>query len=205
MTQAAAGFRAHTGWSAAVVLVGPPEAPRVVGRHRIDLLAAGVPWECYHAAAAMPLAKAEAMIENARSTAADLARDAMRDIADGLRGTKDELIVVGVVLSSARPLLSIEEALSSHAMKHAAEGQLYRQALIDAATGLGLHVSAVPERDLPDIAAGALGMSAHVVRGRVGDLGRDLKPPWAADQKTAALVAWLALASRSAKKHAGRK
>jgi len=148
----------------------------------------------------MPPARAETMLDKARATATDLARDALRDIADGLRGAKDELVAVGVVLSSARPLLSIEEALSSHAMKHAAEGQLYRQALIDAANGLGLRVDAVPERDVSDVAAAALGMSSIQVRGRAADLGRELGAPWAADQKTAALVAWLALARTQARR-----
>ncbi len=202
MTSASVGFRAHTGWAAAVVLAGPSEAPRVVDRQRINLLAPGVPWECYHAAAAMPAAKAEAMLENARSTATSLARDALRDIADVLRNSRAELVAAGIVLSNSRPLLSLEQALSSHAMKHAAEGQLYRQALIDAAGALGLRVSAVPERDLPAIAAGAIGMSPLQVRGRAADLGRELGAPWAADQKAAALVAWLALASKPARRRA---
>ncbi len=198
MRKAAAGFRAHTGWAACIVLAGPLDAPGVIDRRRLGLLAPGVPWECYHAAARLPPSKAEALIDNARDTARDLAREALRDIADELRAGKGELVAVGVVLSSARPLLSIEEALSSHAMKHAAEGQLYRQALIDAATDAGLPVAAAPERDLLDVAAGALGLSPVARRGRLGDLGRELGPPWAQDQKSAALVAWLALASRRA-------
>ncbi len=190
--KAAAGFRAHTGWTAAVVLAGPLDRPRIVERRRIDLLAPGVPWECYHAAAALSRPKAEALIDKARDTARDLAHEALRDMCDE-HGTA----AIGVVLSNARPLLSIEEALSSHPMKHAAEGQLYRQALIDAGNELGLRVAALPERDLADAAAGALGLSPVALRGRIGDLGRELGPPWAQDQKAAALVAWLALASRA--------
>lgn len=205
MTKAAVGFRAHTGWAAAVVLIGPPDSPRVVERRRVNLLAPGIPFECYHAAAVMPLARAEALVKKARNTATELAREALRHIADGLRATKDELVAAGVVLSSARPLLSLEEALSSHAMKHAAEGQLYRQALMDAANGLGLRVAAAPERDLADVAAGVPSMSAAALRGRAGDLGRELGPPWALDQKTAALVAWLALATKMTKQRAARK
>jgi hypothetical protein len=205
VTKAAVGFRVHTGWAAAVVLSGPADAPRVVERRRVNLLAPGVPFECYHAAAAMPFAKAEAMLEKARSTATELAREALRDIAAGLRATKDELVAAGVVVSNARPLLSIEAALSSHAMKHAAEGQLYQQALMDAASELGLRVSAVPERDLPAIAGRTLGVSPLQLRSRTADLGRELGAPWAADQKAAALVAWLALASKAPNRGAGRK
>jgi len=196
MTSAAAGFRSHTGWTAAVALVGPPDAPRVVARKRIDLLARGVPFECYHAAANLSPAKAEALIERALTTATDLAREALLDITNDLRATKDKLIAAGVVLSSARPLLSVEDALSSHTTMHTAEGLLYRQALMDAAKGLRLRVVAVPERNLPDIASNALGISAAALRGRVGDLGRELGAPWALDQKHAALAAWLALASK---------
>jgi hypothetical protein len=80
-------------------------------------------------------------------------------------------------------------------MKHAAEGQLYRQAIIDAACDLDLRVCAVPERDLLGAAASALGTTPAVLRGRAADIGRELGPPWALDQKTAALAAWLALAT----------
>jgi hypothetical protein len=43
-------------------------------------------------------------------------------------------------------------------------------------------------------------MSLSAVRGRIGDMGRDIGPPWAADQKRAALVAWLALISKGQKR-----
>jgi hypothetical protein len=196
VSKAAIGFRAHTGWAAAVALIGPPAAPRVVDRRRIDLLSTGVPWECYHAAARMPVAKAEAMIENARATATDLARVALGSMQAELATMRGDLSAIGVVLSKARPLLSLDEALSSHAMKHAAEGQLYRQALIDAASDLGVRVIAMPERELADAAATTLDVAARDVRGRVEALGRELGPPWTLDQKSAALVAWLALGSK---------
>lgn len=202
MTNAAAGFRAHTGWAAAVVLAGPVDAPRVIDRQRLNMLAKGVPFECYHAAAALPRPKAEALVEKARATATELARDALRELTASASSAKARLDAVGVALSNAQPLLSIDEALSSHAMKHAAEGQLYRQALMDAAKELGLRVVTMPERDLDTSAATALGMSAVLARGRASDLGRNLGPPWAADQKNAALVAWLALASRQRRRTA---
>jgi hypothetical protein len=193
MEAAAAGFCAHTGWVAAVMIAGPAGAPRVVERRRVNLLAPGVPFECYHAAAAMPRAKAEVMLERARTTATDLAREVLTQMNEGRN-----LVAVGVVLSNVRPLLTIDDALSSHPMQHAAEGQLYRQALMDAARQLKLRVRAVPQRDLEDVAAVALGMSVHQLRARIGDLGRDIGPPWALDQKRVSLVAWLALAAKEA-------
>jgi hypothetical protein len=51
----------------------------------------------------------------------------------------------------------------------------------------------VPERDLHDRAAAALGIPLAELGRRLVDLGRTCGPPWAHDQKSAALVAWLAL------------
>jgi hypothetical protein len=116
-------------------------------------------------------------------------------LIDELRAAGHEARACGVILANGRPPMTLQEALSSHAMKHAAEGQLYRQALISAGEALGLRVVAATERDLDRQAAVATGTAEHLVRGRVEALGRELGPPWAQDQKLAALVAWIALAT----------
>jgi hypothetical protein len=54
-------------------------------------------------------------------------------------------------------------------------------------------VTGVPERDLEDRAAATLGLPVPELRRRVAELGRAGGPPWAQDQRSAALVAWLAL------------
>jgi len=78
---------------------------------------------------------------------------------------------------------------------HAAEGELYRDALVHAGAACGLPVTGVPERDLDDRAAAALRLPVAELRRRVVELGRACGPPWAQDQKSAALVAWVALAA----------
>jgi len=81
---------------------------------------------------------------------------------------------------------------------HAAEGELYREVLARARAGCALPVTGVPERDLYDRAAAALQVPVPDLRRRAAELGRACGPPWAQDQKSAAPVAWLALATTRA-------
>ncbi len=197
MGRAAIGFRAHTGWAATVAIAGPPAAPTVIDRRRLDLLGPGVPWEVYHAARRLEIDEAEQLVRGAIEATEAMAVRALRAIIDELRTAGHRVVASGVVLASGRPPLTLEEALASHAGLHAAEGQLYRGALIHASDECGLPVLGVPERDLYGRATADLGMPIHQVRGRVSELGRELGPPWAQDQKSAALIAWLALTGKS--------
>lgn len=197
MGQAAIGFRAHTGWAAAVTLGSTPASPEVIDRRRVNLLEPDVPWEAYHAAGRMAPDEAEELIVRAAASAARMATQALRELITEVRTAGQEIVASGVVLSGARPLLTVAEALSSHVSKHSAEGQLYRQALLDASRACGLRVIALAERELFDAAAAQLVQSVYEVRRRINELGRELGPPWAQDQKNAALIAWLALAGAS--------
>jgi hypothetical protein len=70
--------------------------------------------------------------------------------------------------------------------------------LVNASAACAVPVTGVPERDLYDRAAATLQVPVADLRLRVADLGRACGPPWAQDQKSAALVAWLALAATRA-------
>jgi hypothetical protein len=50
------------------------------------------------------------------------------------------------------------------------------------------------EREVLDLGAGVIRMSAADVRRRLAKLGRPLGPPWTQDQKLSALGAWTLLA-----------
>jgi hypothetical protein len=67
--------------------------------------------------------------------------------------------------------------------------------LVHALQACDLPVTGVPERDLWDRAATVLRLPAAELRPRVAELGRPCGPPWAQDQKLAAVAAWLALAA----------
>jgi hypothetical protein len=195
MAQVTIGFRAHTGWAVAVALAGPPEAPSVVDRRRLDLTDPEVPRQAFHVAADLDAGAAEELVERATRTAETLAERAVRGLAGELRAAGHRLAGAGVVLGGGRRLGTLAQVLASHPAMHAAEGELYREVLVHAGAACGLPVTGVPERDLHDRAAAVLGVPGPDLRRRVAELGRACGPPWAQDQKSAALVAWLALAN----------
>jgi hypothetical protein len=81
-----------------------------------------------------------------------------------------------------------------HIRAHALEGQLFRNALIDALDRHRVRAAIFTERDIYKTAAVRLKKSAAKVDDVVANLGRSVKP-WRSEQKVAALAGWLALAS----------
>ncbi len=185
MAGAALGFSVHTGWAAAVVVAGTPRAPRVLARERVEL--ASRDRFVYHAAAEIELARAEELVARAGASAAARAADAIRRLS-GEHGVRACAVVAsGAPAPGIDPLATI---LRSHALIHAAEGRLYRDALLAGAEQAGVAATAFAARALAEIAAGALGADARLVDAA----GKALGPPWGKDQRTAALAAWVVLA-----------
>jgi hypothetical protein len=87
----------------------------------------------------------------------------------------------------------LEAILRSHPLIHAAEGELYREAVARASEELGMRVLRIPARDLQTRAAKALGMDANALRARLAALGKASGRPWGAEQRECALAAWMAL------------
>jgi hypothetical protein len=195
MPRVTIGLRAHTGWAVAVALAGAPAAPAVVDRRRLDLTDPEVPRQAFHVAAGLDAGAAEALVERATRTAEALAERTVRGLVGELRSAGHQVAAAGVALGGGRRLGTLARILASHAAMHAAEGELYREALVHASAACGLPVTGVPERDLYDRAAAALRVPIGDLRRRVVELGRACGPPWAQDQKSAALVAWVALAA----------
>ena len=111
------GVVAKTGSAVAVALSGPAAAPRFRARREMELVPPGLPAQPYHTAAGL------------LALAGLLPASTVRAIA----------IVVKAV-SMPDQLAGI---LRSHAWMHAAEGALYRQAVLAAATGCGWTTRAV--------------------------------------------------------------
>ncbi len=186
------GLRVRTGFAIAVALDDASALPRVVDRRRVELVDPALPRQVYHAAVGLPLPEAERLIAEVVGSAEHAATAAVEaivgDLGSGLR------VAVGVRRSDAPPR-SLAAILGSHTALHAAEGELYRDALLGAAEAGGLDVHAVPEDDAPAVAAGVLGIDAERANRLVAELGKPLGPPWTKDQKTAALLA-MAVAGR---------
>lgn len=192
-SEAALGFRSHSGWATLVAVAGPVAEPAVVVRRRVEL-SRRTPRQPFHAAEGRPFAAAEDLIRRSTDEAFNLAERALRDAVAELRAQGHEPVASGLLLAAGRPLPGLREVLASHALIHAAEGELFRDVLRRASRECGLRVAEVRERELDERAERSLRCSAAELRGRLAAWGKALGPPWRQDEKRAALVAWLALA-----------
>jgi hypothetical protein len=201
--KAAAGFRAHSGWAAVVVLAGPLRSPAVIHRSRIELVGHDRPSakQPYHAAEAMSLPQAEKFIRRSTEDTERLTRRALRALVDELRAKGYQVKGCGLLLGSGRPLGTLATTLASHALIHTAEGNLFREALQHASQHCRLPVTGIRERELYSGAVKTLRMPLGKLQASLAAMGRTVGPPWALDQKHAALAAWLALGSKSAHQH----
>jgi hypothetical protein len=151
----------------------------------------------YHAARALEPAAAADLVEAAERIAAEQGAAALERT---LRQATDEGAVVrscAVVVGTAAGEARLETILASHALVHAAEGRLYQGALLQSAELRGLDAIAIPKRSIWEQGEAALGVARDELQHWIDQLRRQLGPPWAQDQKLAALAAWIALARSS--------
>jgi hypothetical protein len=154
------GVAARTGWAVAIALSGGGGAPRFVARREIELATAELPGQPYHEAAGLALADAEDLIGRVERYAERAAADALRALAGepaagpagggtagrgtagrgtAGRGTAGRGTVGGVAVVVKPVALpeSLAAVLRSHAWMHAAEGVLYREAMLAGARNNG--------------------------------------------------------------------
>lgn len=195
---AALGFRAHSGWTAVVALAVTKGAPVILARERIHLVETFTYRfrQPYHTAEKMPADEGRAFISRAQAEARRLAHRAIHDLQDSLQAQGYQLTRCGLVLASGRPLPGLPQILASHALIHTADGELFREALLHASARCGLAAVTAKERELLEIASHALRIKPKDLTRRIGELGRPLGSPWTQDEKSASMIAWLALVSR---------
>ncbi|MGB6689435.1 MAG: hypothetical protein WBE76_16500 [Terracidiphilus sp.] len=199
MNGAAIGLRAHSGWTAMVAVALDEGVPWVLWRGRPHLVETFT-FEFrqpYHTAEKVPIGEARGVIARARDEAARLARNAIATVLRRAADVDCDLTGCGLLLASGRPLPSLERILASHALIHTADGELFRDALVAAAKGCGLEMFTIRESEVVANASRELGMKPDAILRRVARLGAELGPPWAQDEKLAALAAWMALIHRN--------
>ncbi len=204
MKSAALGFRAHSGWAAAVVVSLEKGAPRVLARQRAQLVETFT-YEFrqpYHTAEKMPLGEARPFIARMQDEAGGLAYRAIHRLQSDLRKQGFELSRSGLLLASGRPLPSLEKILASHALIHTADGELFREAIVRGCDRCGLRVESIRERELLERAGKAFLVKPAQLMRRITELGKPLGSPWSQDEKFATLAAWLALTSRNSDSNA---
>jgi hypothetical protein len=176
----------------------PPD-PHVLLRRRIELADPTIEGskQPYHEAEGRKPKDAERIVGRCIDSSRRLALEALAAVRDELRGRDHEVAGCGLLLASGRPLPGdLHAILASHALIHAAEGEMFRDVLVRAGEHLSLPVTRVRERELLARAAEATGFEAAELQRRVAEMGRALGPPWRQDEKLATLAAWMVLAVR---------
>ena len=126
---------ARTGQAVAVALSGTAAAPRFRARREIELVPRGQAAQPYHAAAGMDLAAAAELIARTESAAEKAAAAGLLAVAAAVPATA--VGAVAVVVKAVSVPGDLAGILRSHAWMHAAEGVLYREAVLAAVTECG--------------------------------------------------------------------
>jgi hypothetical protein len=177
------GVVAKTGSAVAVALSGTAAAPRFAGRSEIELVPPGLVAQPYHAAAGLDLAAAGQLIAEVESAAEKAAAAGLRALA--ATPPPGPARAVAVVVKAVSVPGDLASVLRSHAWMHAAEGLLYRQAVLAGAAGCGWMTHAVEQSALP------------AAEQAVNALGRVAGRPWRRCEKDAARAALAVLATEA--------
>jgi hypothetical protein len=189
----ALGFKAHSGWAALVVLGSDNGELVVVDRRRVELVEEEWARQPYHAAEELKADAARKLVKRGIDAAYRIAAREMRAALTQERKRKNDVTACAVLVGNPMPDWSVEQILAVHFRMHQAEGVLFRDALIIAAQKCSIEVIEVPEKTLLSHAEKTLRTSANALSRKLGALGKLAGPPWAKDQKDAALAAMVAL------------
>ncbi|HKN74625.1 MAG TPA: hypothetical protein VJW94_05580 [Candidatus Acidoferrum sp.] len=194
-TPAALGFRVKSGWAMAVLLTGPASAPKLVKCQAVLLSDPKIPQskQPHHAALELPEKEAKPLTEKLRKVVADAAKKSVEGIlkqanADGY-GVRGAGLVAGSLVDPAT-------LHNEHIRAHALEGQLFQTVLEDALREHGIPSKVLLEKTAYVTASTALGKSPVAAKKLIACLGDSHEGSWRAEEKLAALAAWIALCAR---------
>jgi hypothetical protein len=199
LAPAALGFRVHSGWAVVVAVSGPLTSPTVTERWRIEFAAPEIPGskQPYHAAAQLGLKEAEQFLLRCHESSVSLARDALGDCIHDANRKGQKVCCCGILFGSGRPLGTLEAVLASHALIHTAEGEFFRNVVMEACKHHEVQVIGVKEKKLLPHFENELHISPAALDQHLSSIGRAMGPPWRQDQRFATMVAWLAAAGRT--------
>jgi len=191
LQSAALGFRVKSGWAVAVLLTGPARSPQLCDVQRIDLFDPRLPEtrQPYHAA--MGKLETDATEINRRvCIVRSIAQQSIATLLAGYRGEGYAISRASLVVGSQ---INPDSIANAHIRAHAFEGQLFRSVLEEVLQTCGIRTGIVIERNAYAQAAAKLKESNENVRRMIQNFGRAAQGPWRAEQKLAAVAAWVAL------------
>ena len=189
------GFRVKTGRATAILMQGSARAPRLLECRAVGLVDPRVPASRlpYHAGLELPEGEHAPLVRRACDAVHRVALESLRALLDHVRDGGGEPRGLALVVSSdSEP----ELLKNAHVRAHALEGRLFRDALESAAAACGLPCLVLVEREAYERAAPLLARGAVELKRDVAALGAGVLKPWTAEEKTATLAAWVALARK---------
>jgi hypothetical protein len=191
---AALGFRVKSGWTMAVLLRGPSNAPRLIKCQTVLLSDPKIPQskQPLHAALELPEKEAKAVSEKLRKIVAHAAKESVRELLEQAKAAGYEVSEAGLVVGS---LVDPATLRNDHIRAHGLEGQLFRTVLEDALGERGISTLVLLEKGAYLAASPRLGKSAAVAKRWIARLGDSHQGSWRAEEKLAALAAWVALSA----------
>lgn len=192
---AAVGFTVKSGWASAVLLTRTDGSLEVADCQSVLLSDPDVAdsRQPYHAGfgtarkAGPGLARLLASVRRFGGTSMNRLLRQYTDDGHTIRGA-------GVVVGS---LVDPRTIGNDHIRIHALEGQLFRTVVQTSLSRRGVKCSVWRERDLFATARERLGKKDQALRTALLNIGRDLRGSWRAEQKAAALAAWIVLGGRT--------
>ena len=148
----------------------------------------------YHAAAdgGCSFDEGQALVERVSGAVMERTGAVLDEVVATLDGDGHEPAVVAVI-GLPRTLPDLAKILTAHPLLHAAEGELYRGALVDAAADRGLPVYLADPKAVQSQGAVALGMDEAALVGVIKVIGAANGPPWQKDHRDAVVAALTAL------------
>ena len=186
------GLRAKTARAIAVVISGTVRSPHAVTRAQLVLGTPDTPalFQPYHEVMDLPWDRATMAVAKAERAIEAVAIERLRSLLLDVRARKLDVVSVAIVGAPDRNPGAIG---SPHIRAHAAEGVLFRRVWQVAADAVRVRSTAFPEKGFEALAAARLGLPVGAVRERLAEFGHALGRPWRADEKAAAMAAWIGL------------
>jgi len=192
------GVADHGGWAILVTAAAVNGRPVVLDRRRVPLIDTGVPSQPYHHDT-LTLAddEAEALLRTVKRSIATCTAQAF----DRLPGDLGPSYLVTAITIREPPLprlpATVKDAHASYHVQCRADGMLYHSALCDAAVRRDWNVVRCPRGEELARAAVALRCRERDLEQFIGDLKSTLRPPWAAEHRSAFAAAIAELSQRT--------
>jgi len=187
------GCRVKSGWATAVLLAAPADKPRVLDRCRIDLSDPADPEtrQPFHAGTGREETD-DTKIRRRTGAVEGIARQSVGALIERYREANTPPCLAALVVGS---LADPDSIANPHIRAHASEGRLFRTVLAEALRACGVQPEVFVARSIYAEAVAGLKRQEDDVRQLLVSMGRAVGRPWGAEEKVAALAAWLRLIS----------